>query len=298
MAPANALVALVALLALAVPLAGCGSEEPAVAEVRVEPAEMELPYPQRTQAEVTWEPQRALDPAGDEPLVFVHLVNEDGYLLRTFDHPYPVTWRPGTTHAYPVDLYQSLLGPPLPAGDYRLTLGLYGPAGRWPLEAGRAEGKREYVVARVRVPEPDLSRIPRIDFPGGWEPLKPGADRQILGTRWLTTAGEIQIGATSGAGELIAVLQVPEELPGSRRELEEGAESPKVEVECTCDESERTITGAGTVDLRVQVPAGGDCRVVVDPNFRFVEEGSEVVRSVQLSQLFWMPEAGQDGGGS
>lgn len=284
-----------ALLALALlPLlaaAGCGEATPdPVATVTVEPTELTLPYPQLVTVETTWTPTAELGPGGERPFVFVHLLDREGEVMRTFDHEYPRRWTVGEAQSDKLVLYQSLLGPPLPAGDYRLTLGLYGGEGRWVLDPGEAVeevGKREYAVAEVHVPEVSAAAVPKLDFSEGWLPIEQGQDRQILASRWLSTGGAIGVAAVPEAGALMLQLEVPEAMGGSGPVYAAGAEIQRLTVASTCDDHTREITGSGLTFVMVEVPAEAGCEIRLRPNYYFQSPGADMPRSVRLIQLVW-----------
>src|SRR5262249_10180534 len=146
-----------------------------------------------------WTPRAPLTKLHGKPKVFLHLLERPGRVKRTFDHPLPESWVPGRPQKYEVPLYQSALGPALPAGKYTLSLGLYDDSGgyRWPLDAGPDIGTREYSVATVLVPPGEAGK-PRFDFSGGWEPPVSGQDQQILARRWLAGDGTIRVGGAEG----------------------------------------------------------------------------------------------------
>lgn len=271
-------------------LAACGDEDPApVAEVSAAPAELTLPYPGQVRLELTWRPAAELGSEG-RPTVFVHLLDAAGEIARTYDHVYPSRWEVGGEHSYPLVLYQSLLGPPLPAGDYRLTLGLYGPDGRWALDAGEETAKREYQVATVGVPELAVSEVPRLDFGDGWLALEPGQDRQVLGSRWLTGRGSIGVAAVPEPGVLTVHFEFPPSVDGEGPVYAEGAVDRRLTVTSDCDgESDELVPGPdGRPFALVSVPEEAGCTIDLQPNFHF-QSGSAPVRSARLVQLFWNP---------
>ena len=114
-----------ALLALA--SVGCGRDRP-VAELEAEPAALRLDFPRFAVLTLTFRitGERPGGP-GPLPIVFVHLLDGSGTVVRTFDHPFPAAWRVGATVEDRVTLYQSALARPLAPGPYRLTVGLYDP---------------------------------------------------------------------------------------------------------------------------------------------------------------------------
>jgi len=198
--PRTAFTALAALALVAVLTTGCGDSAPPVGSVAVEPATTALPYPGSRQVELAWGPKEGLDAASARPRVFVHLLPEgEKEVLRTFDHPLPETWRAGSDIRYPLELYQSMLGPPLAEGTYRLTVGLYDEDQRWPLEGGEEAGRREYAVAQVEVPAAQPENLPKLEYEGNWSPLMAGTDRQVLGFRYV------------GADATLRITEVPED---------------------------------------------------------------------------------------
>ncbi len=199
-----AALSLVAFLAI-----GCGDSEPPVGSVSVEPATATLPYPGSRQVELRWSPEREVDATNARPRVFVHLLPEDEKeVLRTFDHHLPERWRPGSEIRYPLELRQSMLGPPLPAGTYRLTVGLYDRDRRWPLEGGEEAGRNEYAVARVEVPAPKPETLPKLEYEGNWSPLNAGTDRQVLGFRYIGADATLRISDVPEDGTLGLGLEI------------------------------------------------------------------------------------------
>jgi len=274
-------------------LGGCGSEPPdPVARVRVSPAEVELPYPASAvlSAELEMKEPLAGDTAGaaGHPWVFVHLLDDAGAVARTFDHELPFPWRPGETRSAPVELWQSALAPPLPAGEYRLTLGLYHPGTgeRWSLETGSPEvAAGEYQVAGVRMPPPDAA--PELDFAGGWWPAQEGADRQVLARRWVQREGTLGLSGLAEPVNLVLGLYVPEAGEGVRQVLTEGAEAARVRVSSPCSAEEAVVDAPGyhRVELPLEVPPDGRCTVRLEATFVLVDLEAMASRSVSLERL-------------
>jgi hypothetical protein len=281
--------ALLPLLALA-----CGAPEP-VAELTVEPTAIVLPYPRFVPLRLVWQPTAELDGVEGQLYVFVHLLDEPGNVLRTFDHPFPGAWRPGEKIADEILLYQSALGAPLPAGEYPLSVGIYDGAGhRWQLRTpGREVDRAEYAVATVRVPA-DVDTTPRVRFSSNWRAPESGADRQILNRRALAGEGTIRFDDLPASAEIWLGLRVPDarELKGELL-LDPGATTPTVEVTTSCGPAAASLSGPGPHDVRLLVaPAPGEgCDVRLAPNFRVrLPEGYD--RSVVLETLAWaVPEA-------
>lgn len=281
----------VALLALVLLIpAACGGPEEPVAELAVDASRLTLPYPESRELVLTWRPRAELPT--DAPRVFVHLLNAEGTVERTFDHPFPQPWRPGTEVSYPLHLYQSMLGPPLAAGEYRLTVGLHGSDDRWPLATdGPAAGRREYRVATVEVPGPRTADLPSIDFRGAWLPLEPGTDRQVLGSRWLGAEGVVAVEETASPGRLGLLFETPEPPAGVERTVEGPGDEPCLKVESTCDGSERRLSGTGLSPFEVAVPAGEPCEIRLQPNFR-LDHPDFAGKSARLLVLTWDPAEG------
>jgi hypothetical protein len=281
------------LLLSAVLASGCGGEDPAVASVEVSPSTVRLAYPTVQPIRLAWAPSAALEA---EPLVFVHLLDEEGAVLRTFDHPFPRRWRPGEPVEYEVKLYQSALAPPLPPGRYRLTLGLYEAGGeRWPLAGlGEPVARREYPAAEVEVPAEPAG--PALSFSPSWLAVEPGADRQVLARRWVNGRGAIGLSGLNelaGPGAVWMVVRIPPaDAANEDLVFEGGASAQSVLVRSECGGSETGISGPGAHELILpveQVPPDGACRIVLLPNFHLAPRGPGSNRSVVLENLGWVP---------
>ena len=279
-----------ALTLCALGLAGCSGDEP-VGTLTVEPKAVRLGYPAAVKLRFAWQPAVAIE--SDRPLVFVHLLDQPGSVLRTFDHPLPRPWRPGEPIEYEIELYQSALGSSIPPGSYQLTVGLYEPEGeRWPLAgAGQEVARREYAVAGVEVP--GAGGGPTFSFSEAWLPPEPGRDAQVLGRRWLTSEGAIKISGATAPGAALLVLTIPAaDGSAGRLVVEEGSNVPSVVLRSTCGGVETAVSGPGThkVEMPVEASAeaGGACEIRLRPSFHLVEEGSPVRRSVVLENLAWM----------
>lgn len=301
------------VLALVLAAAGCGGETP-VARVRLEAGaagdgerpSVALGYPEVVVLPLVWEPAEPLPP-GDPPLVFVHLVDGSGELVRTFDHPFPAPWRPGTRIEDEVDLYQSALAPPLPAADYRLVIGLYRLDGtRFPLDAGPEGARYEYEMARVEAAGPSAD-LPRFELSGDWSPVEAGGDLQVLASRWLTGEGRLTIAGAPGPGAVWMRLRVPEPAGDDRLVLDEGAGVQGLRMTSLCGGAESAVSGPGAHEVELPVEAAGDgdtgggCEIVLSPTFHVVtrrpgEEPEEVRRSVLLDTLAWRSADGSSVG--
>lgn len=303
----------ISVLALLLPLGvgGCGEGDGLpVARVEVTPAQLTLPYGGFRDVRVDLAMTSALEGSTGQPLLFVHLLDEEGSLVRTFDRPIPGGWSAGDERGLSVRVYQSVFAPPLPPGEYTLTLGVYDREGnRWPLEvaAGGARVDRgEYEVARVSVPS-GPSDLPAIEFSPTWSPTLAGGDRQVLATRWLTGDGSIRLAEIAAPGTLWLSLRIPEpgaggaeillrgdrtggeetggsgpESPGERREV------PGLRVSSRCSGFRASVSGAGHHDVEVPVAPSedGTCAVRVEPSYRRVLDGMEE-RTVLLEIMAW-----------
>jgi hypothetical protein len=281
-----------ALLALC--LAGCGGRQEPVARLSVEPRQVSLGYPEATEMRLTWEPLAESDTLRTGgATVFVHLLDTAGEIVRTFDHSLPDGFRDGTPVAYPLKLYQSALAPPLPAGAYRLTMGLYDGRGRkrWPLAApGQDLGRHEYQVADVAVPAPRPGG-PRFAFSPEWLPAEPGGDRQVLARRWLKgERGTVRATGLAGAGTLWLVIAIPLASPGQQLTILDGSGTPSAVVGWSCGGMETGLSGVGGHEIEMpaeEPPPGGTCDIEVRANFVLSVEGTPERRSVALENLAW-----------
>lgn len=299
----------IALVAVSL-AAGCGGQQTPVAQVTVEPRQVSLPFGQVRPLRLTWTPSAALE-SGEAPTVFVHLLDGDRKVVRTFDHPFPQRWREGTPVSYEVDLYQSAMAPPLPAGKYQLTLGLYDKEGkRWALD-GLGEptaGRNEYDAATVEVPAGNPR--PRFAFSASWLPVEPGGDRQVLARRSMASRAAIRLIDQPGPGTVWMMIRIPPvDLPDTRLVLDPGATAPSVKVVGNCggkggDEgeeggdggSETSLTGPGIHEVELAMdapPPNGFCRMLLSSNF-LLEPTTAVGRksSISLESIAWVSGGG------
>ena len=139
--PASFLPALLlpALLLPWLAVTACGSAGEPVAEIAVAPAELELQLGAFVELSLRIIPLVDLEP-GVVPQVFLHLIDEPGSVLRTFDHALPAGFLSGREIAYRVRVHQSAVAEPLAPGLYTLTAGLHdGKGGRFRLRSARPE---------------------------------------------------------------------------------------------------------------------------------------------------------------
>lgn len=288
-----------ASLLFVLPLLACGAGSPPVGELAFAPRELALGWPELVEVRIRIVAERELPDEAGEPIVFLHLLDEPGSVVRTFDHALPGAWEPGRTFDYTVRLLQSALAEPLPAGDYLLSLGIYSPdTGRYALRGAAEEvAKLEYGVADVRVPPPAAAGA-RARFSESWLPPEPGADRQILARRTLAGGGvgTVQFGPVAGPGRIYLRIDIPEETRDAGRvELVAGAGQAKVKVSSSCGGESVEIAGAGGFDVELAVPPGepAACEIAFEPNFQVRWRDRAEATSVRLAQLAWQPGAGE-----
>ncbi|MCZ7651878.1 MAG: hypothetical protein M5U13_12250 [Thermoanaerobaculia bacterium] len=283
------LLALVLLLAV-----GCGGGEAPVADLAARPTEVLLAYPEFRDVEVRFVPRVPLAELGERPSVFVHLLELPGSVVRTFDYPVPATWQVAEPAVDAVRLHQSALAPPLPEGEYQLTVGLYDAATgvRFPLAGGRGEAdENEYVVATVRVPA-SAGPLPRFEYSPEWLETEGSPDRQIVATRWLgAAAGSVRVSQLAAGGVLHAQLYVPPgPEPGAHFAVVPDERGPVAVLRSTCSPEELVLSGAGRHWLEWRVPEGAEvCDLDFGVNFLFVGGRGEQRRSVRLEVLAWQP---------
>ena len=284
----SALLPAVATLAL-LATTGCGGPPEPVGRLAAEPATLVLPYPRSVEVMLRWTMLADVDAGGERPTVFVHLLDADGGVARTFDHAFPRDWKAGGEASYSLTLYQSMLGPPLPEGRYRLTAGLYDPEQRWALESGEEIGHQEYVIAQVDVPPAQRDALPAIDFAGSWGPLVAGGDRQVLGYRWLGGGGTIRLGEVTQAARLGLVVEIPD-LPPDEMATADG-DAPRLALQSDCDGSQHTLSGAGPAAVAIAVPAGPGCQLTLAPNYQLTgEHAAQLEGLARLIVVTWEPQ--------
>lgn len=271
-----------ALCLLTLCLLACGGapSEP-VAQVTVVPSAMTLPHGEAVQTELRWQLLPTFPAEAEGLYVFVHVLDADGEVVLTADHPLPAAGQ--DTFSDPVMLYHSALAGPIAGGDYLLSVGLYRPGGeRFPLEAstlGSSSGRMEYRIANVTVPPvaPDRS----LSFSEAWTPPTEGGDRQVRALRWLTEAGTVTVEGADVGGDLLLDLRLPAPTEGKQLLFEEGFDRPLVQVEA-CDDFSQTLDGLGSHRLRV--PVRPDCEIRLTPSFYWVDVQTFARSSLILEQ--------------
>ncbi|MEO8430125.1 MAG: hypothetical protein ABI592_01360 [Acidobacteriota bacterium] len=249
---ASRLAAGVLAVSLALAISGCRRDEPPAARLVASSTSIRLGYPESVPLTLSWTALEPLRKPGMRPTVFVHLIDRPNHVLRTFDHDLPGEWKVGVTRKVEIDLFQSALGPPLPAGSYTLTAGLYDPAlgYRWALatQGPDVTGHREYRVASLSA-LPGRSGDALFRFVGGWAGTERGADKQILHRRWLTGSGTLVVEPSPQARRIRI---------GTRIVSEEGA--VRGGMTATCETTAREMAaGAGSFEA-VPLP-GQPCEI-------------------------------------
>src|ERR1700680_2688770 len=92
---------------------GCHRTPSPVARLDVQPRSLSLPSGYVTAIHLNWTPLRPLEGDSAALTVFVHLLDGQGKLLRTFDRAFPQPWTEGSTVSHDIRVYQSALAPPL-----------------------------------------------------------------------------------------------------------------------------------------------------------------------------------------
>jgi hypothetical protein len=286
----NSLVASLVAISLA---AGCGGgKQTPVARVEVEPSLVRLPFGQAQTVRMTWTPAAPLE--GETPTVFVHLLDGQQKVVRTFDHSFPQRWREGAPVTDDFKVYQSALAPPLPAGKYQVVIGLYGRDGkRWTLDGlGEPVGKNEYKGFEIEVPAQDSS--PKLTFSPTWLPVETGGDRQVVARRWMADRGDIRVTDQTGPGVVWLVVQIPAmDKQDYTLALDPGASSPAVLVQANCGGGETNFSGPGIHEVEVALdspPPDAPCRVQLSANFSIQSRTTAGrKRSVSLENIAWIP---------
>jgi hypothetical protein len=259
--------------------AACRRSRP-VATFSVEPRSVSLPHPHAAPLTLRWRPAATLDGIRGKPRVFVHVLDSGRRLLRTFDHPFPDGWKPGHRQSYGIELYQSAIAKPLPAGAYEMTFGLYDDGGktRWPLTVeGEEVGRREYRLATLVVPAaPGAS--PSFKFSGGWRPIEPGSSKQVLARRCLGTDGRIAVVAPPSQGTVLVAASI----------LSAGTSGAGWRVSASCSPETMEVTGAALRWVGFPIaPATGTapCEIRFTPP----PPGGNPGQSLCLEVLAWKP---------
>ncbi len=271
-------------------LAGCRGSDPPLASLKLSTSEIPLPY-----GALVVVPMRmdCLQQLPEGPMIlFTHLLDQEGAIVRTFDRPYSVARVKGCVVTTPITLWQSALSAPLPAGTYRLRVGLLSEEkGRIPLAIEGIRGHhRAYEVAQVVVPE--LSEpLPKLAFAGSWKESASAEDRQLPGQRWLENDGDLLVQGLDRQRSLrMSVRLLEAEEHGLHIVLEESESEPAFTIIADCNSGSGRFFGAENHDLRVRLlPATypADCRIHFAPNFTLIDPETLVRTTLGLERVTW-----------
>ena len=276
---------------LALFVAACSQEPPEpVARLTVTPETVQLSFPQTATLLFAWSPLVQRDILGSHPTVFVHLIDAEGEVLRTFDHELDVSaWTVGEDLTYELELYQSYLASALEVGSYRLTAGLYEPEGeRYGVLSDNLEvGRQEFVVAEVRVPELQETTL-SVEFLGDWMAVAAGSDRQVLAHRWLGDGGTLRVEPVTQPIRLTLRLNLVAATDGSQLA---GSGALRVSLRSSCGPStEISQRGTYRVDLHLDPPDEGHlCEIELEPESVWTDRGDGSRRSLRLEGLTLSP---------
>ncbi len=267
-------------------IVACGETAAPVGRVTAEPSEIRLLYPGFSGYRLEWSPEAPLDGVEGELRASIHLVGDEGQVLRTFDQKLEREWSPGATSVTEHMLYQSALAPPLGVGRYRLEIGLYDGAGNgWEVVSNEP-------TARV---EDSSQGFPAFYFSPEWQPIESGTDLQILGRRWLRADGVLRLGELTAPGRLWLQIAIPAPLAGEQLlELDPEAAEPEVVVHCSCGDVTEVRRGSGShqVMLSIVPPADPEvppeCEISFDANYTLIGVEDRVRRTVALESLSWL----------
>lgn len=273
-------------------VAGCGPRTAEMAAVSAEPRFVHLAYPRFVVERLRWEPLAPLPPvaAGGRPIVFVHLLDREGDVVRTFDHELPGGWREGEAFEYDLELFQSAIAPALPAGEYRLSVGLLladDRRGRLRVIGGDEVARREYRIAAVDVPPGDEA-LPMFRFSSAFQPVEPSGDVQFPARRWFDGEATLEVAEVAGSGTIYLVLQIVGESADYGLRLEAGAVEPALWVTSSCSDRQVRLAGAGRHEVLLPLSASAPCDVRLAPNFRLEPRAPGLEpRSALLEAISW-----------
>ncbi len=312
------------LVAVAMPAIACAPRpEPPVAELRARGAEGPLVFASSTRVPVEWNLLRQVPDAS--PMLFVHLHDSGREPLQTFDRVMPGD----SAEIDSLEIWQSALATPLPAGSYRLTSGLYDLATgqRWSLDTGGNEIRDgEYEIAVIEVESPER-KTPALVFEGDWHAPEE-AQLHNPGRRWLGEAGSIRLSGNTGWSEMVLSLSMTA-LPADQHRpvFNDDTGAPELVIRNGCDGAEDSgsadgrstrdgsagdgseddgseddgfadagseirIDGYGVHSVTLRL-AAGDCAISFEPNFFMLGLEDFVRRSVGLESAFFRPTSRQ-----
>jgi hypothetical protein len=275
---------------VAVGFFACSPADSPVAELSVEPQEIVMPYPHYVTVSLDWRITGPLGDAAGEPRVFLHLVDSDGDVVRTFDHDFPRKFETDTDVGYSVEMSQSALVPALADGQYALTAGLYDSDGsRWPLVVtGEEVAENEYRLATVTAVSG--TETPKFFFSPTWLPVEGGTDLQVLARRWLEGDGVLRLTDVPSAGTLRVGIGIPRADGPQELVLGEGASQPTIRVETTCSGYSTEVSGSDSHIVAIPVSGtGGEsaCDITFSANYYLLSRDNMSRRTMALEELSW-----------
>jgi len=249
------------------------------------PDSIELPFSRSASVKLVWSPRVEREALGARPTVFVHLVDAEGEVLRTFDHALDTSaWSVGVDFTSELDLYQSQLGPALEPGRYRLLAGLYEPGGeRYALEGEKPLSNDALEVAEIVVPA-SSAPLAGLEYVGDWQGLERTQDVQTLMRRWLGDGGGFSVQLAGDAVQLVLSLNLVE---GIQDHDLTGEGTLHVEIQSSCGQGAE-IFGAGIhpVTLTLEPSEDSDpCQVDLIADSMWTDRESGMRRTVLLEVL-------------
>jgi len=273
--------------------AGCGTpRQPPIAELRSStPPSLLLPWPTFEELELSIRPLRGLQ-SSSAVIVFAHLIDGNGLIVRTFDHPVPAEWSVEAELRDRFPVFQSALAPPLPAGDYELVVGLYEVGGeKLPVKSAlRSVRRNQYLLAQVSIPETVVDAS-LIAFEGAWSEPEQGRDRQLVAAidAIAGSDGRLHLSGDAAGKDLLLALALPgPTVPGSQVELLGEDNLPEVAIDRICTGSRRLVSGPG---LHIEIlpapvaPGAFDCSIGFSSNFSVRPWNSTRARTFRLGAV-------------
>ena len=278
----------------------CVPGELPVAELYANGPEAPLDHASNLTMSLEWQPLRPLEPTRATPFLFVHLLDREGQLLRTFDREIPEAWlgkvAGGGSGEAEIEIWQSALAAPLPAGWYRLTAGVYdlGSGRRWRLETSAREiDEGEYEIAEIEVASAGR-RTPDLLFDGDWLVPEEGG-RHNPGRRWMGESGTIGLRGTAGWHELVLSISITDLSAGRHLPiLEDGATDPRLIIRNGCDHDAKILfEGYGVRSAVLRIDAEDACTITFLPNFTMLDLDDYTHRSIGLESAFFRSKKSQ-----
>ncbi len=282
-----------ALVVAALPAVSCGPSDlgPPVAALEFPAAGVPLAHASSATIDLAWTPLEPLDPPDATPFLFVHLLDGDGRMHRTFDRAISGDFDSAEGS---LEIWQTALSEPLEAGSYRLTAGVYDVATgrRWRLRTSAEEiDEGEYEIATIEV-ESAERQTPELAFEGEWH----APDDTLLqnpGRRWMGKSGSLRLLGTTGWSELALSLSITDlSKAGHQAIFEDEAEAPRLVIGNGCaGDSETRVDGYGVHAVTLAIDTEEDCVISFAPNFMMLGLDDFNRRSIGLEWAYFRPSA-------